>query len=161
MAWADDAAVRDWLDRAMATGPAVDQYQRVLAEIRAYGFSVPLRCITSPAVRKAIARVRDEPTDEDAEHQLADAVQHGDEMLLLSEGLSVTDEVTFTTVVAPIFDPIGRPLLSISITGPEHPVPVEEILRLGHRLLQSAAIATADGRGRIPDEDQATRATTR
>ena len=161
MAWADDAAVRGWLDRALATGPAVDQYQRVLAEIRAYGFSVPLRGITSPAVRKAIARVRDEPTEEDAEHQLADAMQHGDEMLLLSEGLSVTDEVTFTSVVAPIFDSIGRPLLSISITGPEHPVPVEEILRLGHRLLQSALVATGEGRGRVPERDLPTRATTR
>lgn len=161
MAWADDAAVRGWLDRAMVAGPAVAHYHRVLAEIRAYGFSVPLRSIDSLAMRKAMARVRDEPTDEDAEHRLTDVVQHGDEMLLLSEGLSVTDEVTIRTVAAPVFDPAGRALLSISITGPEHPLPVEEILRLGHRLLQAAAIATREGRGRIPGQDLPARSAAR
>jgi DNA-binding IclR family transcriptional regulator len=153
MAWAGDAAVDDWLERAATTGPAADKYRHVLAEIRAYGFSVPLRSIVSPAMREAFARVRDEPTDSGAERQLTGVVQHGDEMLLLSEGLSMTDEVAFTTVAAPIFDSIGRALLCISITGPEHPVPVEQILRLGHRLLQSAAIATGEGRGRIPEWD--------
>jgi DNA-binding IclR family transcriptional regulator len=161
MAWADDAAVRDWLDRAMLTGPAADHYRRVLAEIRAYGFSIPLRSITSPAMRKAMAEVRDEPADENAELRLTDTLQQGDELLLLSEGLSVTEEVRFTTVVAPIFDSIGQALLSISITGPEHPVCVGEVLRLGHRLLQSAAIATRQGRGRVPDQDLPERATAR
>ena len=73
-----------------------------------------------------------------------------DEMLLLLDELSGSDEIVFKTVAAPIFDPIGRVLLSLSITGPEHPVPVDRVLELGQRLAQSAAIATRQARGRIP-----------
>ncbi len=150
MAWADEPAVHAWLERAAVTGPVVERYRRVLAEIRARGFSVPLRSIESPEVTKAMERVREEPRDEDAEQQLTGVLRHGDEMLLLFEGLSISDSVMFKTVAAPIFDPIGRVLLSMSITGPDHPIPFEQVLRLGYRLLQSAAIATREGRGRIP-----------
>ena len=59
-------------------------------------------------------------------------------MLLSFEGLSPSDEVEFTTVAAPIFDPIGRVLLSLCITGPDHTVSVDRILELGRRLVQSA-----------------------
>jgi hypothetical protein len=49
----------------------------------------------------------------------------------------------------------GDPLC---ITGRGDPVPVHEVLSLGHRLLQSATIATREGRGRVPDHDAAARA---
>ena len=142
MAWADEPTVTTWLERAAVTGPVAEQYRRLLAEIQAFGFSVPLQSIASPAVSKAMKRVRDEPADDNAEERLTGVFQHGDEMLLLLQGLSMTDEVTIQTVAAPIFDPIGRVLLSMSITGPDHPVPVERVMHLGRRLLQSATAAT-------------------
>ncbi len=151
MAWADEPTVTTWLERAAVTGPVAEQYRRLLAEIQAFGFSVPLQSIASPAVSKAMKRVRDEPADDNAEERLTGVFQHGDEMLLLLQGLSMTDEVTIQTVAAPIFDPIGRVLLSMSITGPDHPVPVERVMHLGRRLLQSATAATREGRGRLPD----------
>jgi len=43
-------------------------------------------------------------------------------------------------------------LLSLSITGPDRAVTVDEVLRLGHRLAQSAAVATRHVRGRAPGE---------
>lgn len=160
MAWADDDAVAAWIERAEVTDTVADLYRRVLAEVRNLGFSVPLRTIASPAIAKAMGRLRMDPTD-DAEHELTDVLHQTDEMILLFEDMSPSDEVTFKTVAAPIFDPIGRVLLSISITGPEHPVPVEQVLRLGQRLQQSAAIATRQARGRIPERNAPPRASAR
>jgi DNA-binding IclR family transcriptional regulator len=151
MAWADEAEIVGWLERAALSLPIADHYRDVLAEIRARGFSVPLRAIGhTPAIAEAIARLRDEPSAPDAEEHLAEALRESDEMLLSFKGLSPSDEVEFTTVAAPIFDPIGRVLLSLSITGPDHCVSIDQIVELGRRLVQSAGIATRQARGRAP-----------
>jgi DNA-binding IclR family transcriptional regulator len=152
MAWADEATVSAWLERAEVEGAAAESLRNVLDEIRSRGFSVPLQNISSPAVTQAMERVRSEPTDEEAEHKLAGVLQETDGMLLLFQELSMRAEVTFRTVAAPVFDEIGRAVLSISITGPEQPVPLEDVMRLGRRLLQSATIATRQGRGRMPGD---------
>jgi DNA-binding IclR family transcriptional regulator len=152
MAWADDEAVAEWLARAELAPRLADSYREILSEIRERGFSVPLPPIGSPAVQDAMHRVRNEPTDRDAEHHLADVLQQGDEMLVALDRLSGSDELVFKTIAAPIFDPLGRVLLSLSITGPEHAVTVDEIRRLGHRLAQAAAVATRHVRGRAPGE---------
>jgi len=74
----------------------------------------------------------------------------GDEALVLFSELSPTATVDFKTVAAPIFDPIGRVLLSLSITGPEEPASAGRVRELGRRLVQAAAIATRQSRGRPP-----------
>ena len=150
MAWAEEDELTSWLERAALSPPVADHYRDVLADIRARGFSVPMVPIAAPAVAEAIARLRDEPTAPDAEQHLADALQQSGEMLLSFDGLSPSDEVTFKTVAAPIFDPIGRVLLSLSVTGPDHPVRVDRVLELGRRVVQSAGIATRQARGRAP-----------
>ena len=71
-------------------------------------------------------------------------------MLLLLDDLSDAEEVVFKNIVAPIFNPIGQVLLALSITGPGESVRVDHIRKLGRRLVQSAAIATRQSRGRIP-----------
>jgi DNA-binding IclR family transcriptional regulator len=153
MAWADDDAVDEWLERAELPPHLADSYRSILAEIRERGFSVPMPPIGSPAVQDAMTRVRSEPTDPDAEHHLADVLQHSDEMLVSLDRLARTDEIVFKTIAAPVFDPLGRVLLSLSITGPDHAVTVDEVLRLGLRLAQSAAVATRQVRGRAPGTD--------
>jgi len=161
MAWADEDAVTAWLDRAGLHGPIADAYRGVLDETRSRGFSVPLPAIASPALIDAFARLRSEPTDEDAEQHLAEVFQETDEMLLSFGNLSASDGIVFKTVAAPIFDPMGRVLLSLTITGPEHPVRVDEVLDLGRRLVQSATIATRQARGRVPGRDASARAAAR
>src|SRR5215211_755290 len=155
MAWADDDGVAAWLQRAELTHPAAEHYRQVLTEIRVRGFSVPMRPMVSPAVMQAIARVRSEPTDPDAERHLVEMLRHADGMLMSLDAVSGSDEITFETIAAPIFDPIGRVLLSLSLTGPDRAVAVDEILHLGHRVAQSAAIATRHVRGREPAPDAA------
>jgi DNA-binding IclR family transcriptional regulator len=154
MAWADDDSVAEWLARAELAPRLADTYREILAEIRERGFSVPMPPIGSPAVQDAMSRVRGEPTDRSAEHHLADVLRQSDELLVSLDHLSGSDEIAFKTIAAPIFDPLGRVLLSLSITGPQHAVTVDEILRLGHRLTQAAAVATRHVRGRIPGADQ-------
>lgn len=150
MAWANEDEIAAWLDRAAVSPAVADHYRDVLADIRARGFSVPIVPIGAPAVAEAVARLREEPTAPDAEQHLADALQHSGEMLLSFDGLSSSDEVRFRTVTAPVFDPIGRALLSLSVTGPDHPVRVDRVLELGRRVVQSAGIATRQARGRPP-----------
>ena len=104
-----------------------------------------------PAIADAFSRLREEPEADDAEQQLSDALQQTDEMLILFDEVRSADKVMFKTVAAPIFDPIGRVLLSLNITGPEHVVRVDEVLELGRRLVRSAAVATRQARGRAPD----------
>jgi DNA-binding IclR family transcriptional regulator len=153
MAWADDEAVDAWLERAELSTPVADLYRAVLAEVRVRGFSVPMQSIESPAVVEAMARVRSNPTDDEAEHGLTDVLQQTDEMLITLDLQSASDELLYKTVAAPIFDPIGRVLLSLSVTGPQQPVRVDAVLQLGRRLVQSAAIATRQARGRMPSAD--------
>jgi DNA-binding IclR family transcriptional regulator len=151
MAWADDAAVDEWLARASLEPAAADSYRRVLADIRARGFSVPMRPLGSPEMADAITHLRDDPAAPDAEQRLTDVLHALPELLLQFDDLVGTDKVLYTTVAAPIFDPIGRVLLSLSVTGPEHPVAVDEVLELGRRVVRSAAVATRQGRGRAPE----------
>ena len=151
MAWADEATVLAWLERASTNARVHDFYRHALANIRSRGFSVPLPSITPNSVVDAIRRMREQPTDEGAEHELTDALQASDEVLLSFEGLSDSDEISIKTVAAPIFDPIGRVLLSISITGPAHPIRVDHVRALGERLVKSASVATRHARGRVPE----------
>jgi len=154
MAWADDDAVAEWLTRAELAPELTESYREILREIRERGFSVPLPAIGSPAVQDAMTRLRSVPTDPAAEHHLAGVLQQTDEMLILLDDLSGSDEILYKTIAAPIFDPIGQVLLSLSITGPDHPVAVDEVRQLGHRLVQAAAVATRHVRGRAPGADQ-------
>jgi len=153
LAWADDDAITGWLERAALPAPLRELYRHILGEIRDRGFSVPLAAIAAPAMIDAVAKLRDEPTDEQAEQHLTEVVAKSDEMLLSFDGLTDADEIVVKTVAAPVFDPIGRVLLSLSITGPDHPIPVKDVIELGHRLSQSAAIATHQARGRVPGRD--------
>jgi hypothetical protein len=98
----------------------------------------------------AMRRLRSDPADVEAEPHLADVLHNTSEMLLTIDGLADTDEVVFMTIATPIFDPIGRVLLSLSVTGPARPVPVVEVLELGRRMTQAASIATRQSRGRPP-----------
>ena len=119
MAWTDDAAVTQWLERASLSPPLEDFYRRVLVDIRERGFSVPMPAIATPTVVEAVARLREEPNDV-GRAPLRRGVQSTDELLLLLRPSRIlSQEVQFKTVASPIFDPIGRVLLSISVTGQE------------------------------------------
>jgi DNA-binding IclR family transcriptional regulator len=150
MAWADEVTINAWLERASVEPAKAKSYLRILAETRARGFSVPMRALTGGPIQSAIVKMRDQPEDDEAEHELTAALHDASELLVPLAGLDPAEEVTFITVAAPIFDPIGRVLLSLSISGPDHPVPVAHVLKLGRRLTKSAAIATRQGRGRAP-----------
>src|SRR4029079_10882145 len=95
MAWADDDAVAEWLERAELPTHLADSYREILGEIRVRGFSVPMPPIGSPAVQDAMTRVRSEPTDPAAEHHLTDVLQHTDEMLVSLDHLTGADEIVF------------------------------------------------------------------
>jgi DNA-binding IclR family transcriptional regulator len=151
MAWADETTVEGWLDRASTSAKVRDFYLNALADIRSRGFSVPFPSITTDHVVAAIHRLREQPTDERVEEELTDALRASDEVLLSFEGLSDSDEIFIKTVAAPIFDPIGRVLLAISITGPAHKIRVDQVRALGQRLVKSASVATRHARGRIPE----------
>jgi hypothetical protein len=71
------------------------------------------------------------------------------------DGLAGTDEITYTAIAAPVFDPIGSVLLSLSIAGPPHPVRAERVFELGERLAEEAAIATRQTKGRMPGQGAA------
>jgi DNA-binding IclR family transcriptional regulator len=153
MAWAEDAAITAWLDRAALSAAVAGLYRRQLPEVRERGFSVTMPALSAPAVRNAISRLRDEPGDDTAEERVAEALRQGKEMILPLHGLADDDEVTFTAIAAPVFDPIGQVLLSMTIAGPPHPVRAGRVLELGQRLAEEAAIATRQTKGRIPGQD--------
>jgi DNA-binding IclR family transcriptional regulator len=155
MAWAPDDAVGEWLARAELAPAGAERYRRILGEVRAHGFSVPMRPIASPEVTAAIARVRSVPTDPGVERHLVEVMSQTDEMLASIDSRSDDDVVVFETIAAPIFDPIGQVLLSLHFTGPEGGLPVAAVRELGHRLARSAATATRAVRGRAPAADTA------
>jgi DNA-binding IclR family transcriptional regulator len=154
MAWESEEVIARWLDRAALSAPPADMYRRVLAEVRQRGFSVALPGMGAPAVARAIDQIRAEPADGDAEQRLTDAqtLLGHDRMILSFDGLAESAEVTFIAIAAPVFDPLGRALLSLYIAGSPHPVPVRKILDLGARLAEAATTATRQTRGRTPPE---------
>ncbi|MDT3446445.1 helix-turn-helix domain-containing protein [Pseudofrankia sp. BMG5.37] len=156
LAWADDGTVTSWLERPALPAPLTELYRGVLAEIRDRGFSVPLQAIAAPAMIDAIAKMRSDPTDDHAEQRLTEVLAISGEMLLSFDGLTESDEIAVKTVAAPIFDPIGRVMLALSITAPDQPTTVGHVLDLGRRLVQSALIATRESRGRVPGRDLVT-----
>jgi DNA-binding IclR family transcriptional regulator len=150
MAWAGESAITAWLDRAALSAPVAGLYRRQLAQVRALGYSVTAPALGAPAVRDAMSRLLDEPGDDMAEERVAEALRHGQEMILPVDGLSDADEITFTAIAAPVFDPIGQVLLSLSIAGPPHAVRAGRARELGRRLAEEAAIATRQTKGQMP-----------
>jgi len=157
LAWADAASVDAWLDRASVADPLASKYRVVLSGIRSQGFSVPLGAIESPAVVDAMLLLRGRPADDRAERDVARALHDADEILLSLDELAGSDVITYKSVVAPIFDPIGRVLLSLGVTGPDHPVAVDDVLALGRRVVRAAAVATRQARGRAPEPEPSLR----
>jgi DNA-binding IclR family transcriptional regulator len=151
MAWAGEEEVAGWLARADVSGPLAAMYREVLADIRRRGFSIVLQAVDTPNVRDAMSRLRADPADENAEQLLVGALQQAGEMLLLPGGLAEDERVAFKAIAAPVFDPIGRVLLTMSIIGSDEPVTVGEILGLGRRLAQEATAVTRQARGRLPE----------
>ena len=88
-----------------------------------------------------------------AEQRVAEALRHGEEMILPIEGIADADEIMYTAIAAPVFDALGQVLLSMSIPGPPHPVRADQVRELGQRLAEEAAIATRQTKGRIPGPD--------
>ena len=155
MAWASEDAVVAWLERAEAPAAAANHYRTVLTDIRERGFSVPLDAIADPEITAAMSRVRSEPLDEQAEEHLVQVLHSTGEMVLSLEGLADKDMVTYKSIAAPIFDPIGQVLLSLSITGTGEPDTVSRITSLGRQVAQAAAVATRRSRGRAPGNETA------
>jgi DNA-binding IclR family transcriptional regulator len=153
MAWADEAAITAWLDRAALSPPVAGLYRRQLAEVRDLGYSATMPALSAPAVRDAVSRLRAEPGDDTAEDRVAEALRRSDEMILPLNGLAGTDQIRYTAVAAPVFDPIGQVLLSLSVAGPPHPVDAGRVRELGRRLAEEAVIATRQTKGRMPGQD--------
>jgi DNA-binding IclR family transcriptional regulator len=154
MAWETEEVITQWLERAALSAPLADMYRRVLAEVRQRGFSVALPDMGAPAVAQAIDQIRAEPADDAGEQRLtqAQALLGHERMILSFAGLTESAEVTFMAIAAPVFDPLGRALLSLYIAGSPRPVPVRRVLELGARLAEAAATATGQARGRPPSE---------
>jgi DNA-binding IclR family transcriptional regulator len=153
MAWADEASITGWLDRAALSADVAGLYRRQLAAVRDLGYSVTMPALSAPAVQDAISRLRAEPGDEMGEERLAEALRRGEEMIAPLDGLAGDDQITFTAIAAPVFDAIGQVLLSLSIAGPPHPVRAGRVRELGAQLAQEAAIATRQTKGRMPGQD--------
>ncbi|WP_019929582.1 IclR family transcriptional regulator [Nocardia sp. BMG111209] len=153
LAWSDEASVAGWLERAELSERPAAACRELLAEARERGYTVTMESMGSPAVRDALRRVRDTPADAAAEQKLTDILHDSDDLLISFDDLDESAEVVFRTVAAPIFDPLGRVLLSLSVGGPGHPVPAGQIRESGRRLVRSAAVATRKGRGRMPTAD--------
>ncbi|WP_460305890.1 helix-turn-helix domain-containing protein [Actinocorallia aurea] len=150
IAWAEDGAVEEWLTRADADPDLAAFYRRVLAEVRAHGFSVAAPPIADPPVIAAMGRLRGEPADPAAERHLVDVLHKSEQMLVSFEDLSNSDEIAYRAVAAPVFDPNGRALLALSVTGTGRPTSVGDLLDLGRRLARAASVATRRSRGRAP-----------
>lgn len=148
MAWAREEGVNDWLERGSVTEPRAEHYRNILAEVRARGFSVMPQVPTAEVI-DAFTRLRTEPVG-DTETELVERLHEIDEVLIAFDRLDGADEIRVGVIAAPIFDPIGRVLLSLAITGNEEPMPIVRVRELGARLLKSAAIATRRGKGRAP-----------
>ena len=153
MAWASEDAVTAWLSRAEVPDSAAEHYRAVLADIRDRGYSVPLDAIADPEVTEAMGRVRDVPLDEKAEEHLVEVLRSTGEMVLSVEGLADSDMVTYKSIAAPIFDPIGQVVLSLSITGTGEPETVARVASLGRQVGQAAGVATRRSRGRAPSTE--------
>jgi DNA-binding IclR family transcriptional regulator len=151
MAWASESAIEAWLRRAEVGEEGTAHLHRVLAEIRDRGFSVPLQSIATDEINEAVVRIRSQPADDDAERHLAKLYQQEGETLLLFEDLPPAAQIQYKVIAAPIFDAQGQVIITISVTGPDHPVPLAEVMKLGRRLTRSAALATREGRGRPPE----------
>ena len=149
MAWAEDAAVDEWLARAVARRRG----RRVLpAGAHRHPRTRVQRSHAPPGRprdgRRDLHTCVTIPRRRTPSNTSPTCCRRSRSCCCTSTTSPPADKVLYKTVAAPIFDPIGRVLLSLSVTGPDHPVPVDEVLEVGRRVVRSAAVATRQGRGR-------------
>jgi DNA-binding IclR family transcriptional regulator len=127
VAWADDDAVKQWLDRAGAlTDELRNHYLASLAAVRARGYSITLQ-IRSPerfgsAVREMRARDRHEGSA-DAELMMNQLLH---EEYTLPEGVEPGAH-RIEQIAVPVFDPTGAVRLVLGLTGFAHDLTLEQL----------------------------------
>jgi DNA-binding IclR family transcriptional regulator len=153
VAWAAPEVADEWIERSGAPAEVAHRYRAVLAETRANGFSVNGPFLASAEMAKIVTRLRSKPVDEAPRRELGRLMHGSDDLTVLLAGRPPGDLIAYKAIAAPVFDPTGRALLAISVLGPEHPVPVEEVFDLGRRLVHAATIAMREDHGRFPEID--------
>jgi len=138
IAWASDAAVDAWIERAGETDAgAIAEWRRALQLIRARGFQVTLRASQTEAFAELMARMAagSQPLEyrTQARRLIAD---HGWK-LAQPETIQPNSRYEAVLIAAPIFDEAGHASLSLGLGGFTEPLTGARITMLAEKLMKT------------------------
>ena len=135
---------------AQATGTAAAHHRSALVGIRARGLGIALEALADPTWWRRCGTCAKPPPTTGAEGRLAAAVQRGEDVVLTADGLVTDGPISVKAIVVPVFDPLGRVILTLSVAGNGELQSRDRVLELGRRLVRAAAVVTRRSRGRGP-----------
>jgi DNA-binding IclR family transcriptional regulator len=134
MAWRDRAAIDAWLDTATPPIAGRAGIHEALAEVRTRGYSV---IVVDPL---GAGPQRQEQTRGRELHSV------------YVSGMDLeTQTVQVMTIAAPVFDPRGKVVLSLSLSGMPYDVHASQIPALGSKVRQAADRVTTTISGVVPE----------
>lgn len=132
LAWADEAEVGQWLDRA-AEGIERDRLRASLAAVRARGYAVTLRSQRQGAADAAVQGLAEMPFADDLQERLARAIAGmGDAYLMIDAAADRLYPVDL--VSAPVFAADGSVACTLSLHGFGRPLSLSRLDALGRAL---------------------------
>ena len=151
VAWADNDTIERWI--GPSSPDTAERYRHVLGEIRRNGFSVATSAMLAPRIVGALITIRDAPTDAEAQASLTATLYDTAGQPFLLDEVAPDATVHPASIIAPIFDPAGSVLLSLSAAGFHEPVTLSQLHQLGERVRKSAESVTRRTRGVVPSSD--------
>jgi DNA-binding IclR family transcriptional regulator len=148
IAWAPDAAVEAWIERAGTDDPhEIAEWRRALQLIRARGFQVTLRASRTQAFAELMAGMAtgSQPLQyrTEAKRLIAD---HGWK-LAQPETIEPDSRYEAVLIAAPIFDRAGDACLSLGLGGFPEPLSGVRINTLAEQLMKTCLRVTREARG--------------
>jgi DNA-binding IclR family transcriptional regulator len=150
-AWSDEDG-QAWIGRAgdsLEPGER-DAYRRALAAIRRRGYSVSV-WTPRPALEYTFETLVGSPETEDERQARDELIREAMHSAYLPVELDAEQAVRVGQISAPVFDRMGRVMVSLLVPGPDREITRSELRVLAGRLVEAATRATSVAGGRAPD----------
>lgn len=152
VAWQDDAAVAEWLDRAPVELPRaqVARIRRVIRACRAEGYLVERLTEAEQQLHRFLPGLGQRDGDERVARALAHAVLVFAQRDYLPSELRQGERCSVSMISAPCFGPAATPELILSVYVMQPDVEVDRVLEVAAELRRAAARVTDAVGGRDP-----------
>ena len=138
LAWASDAAIEEWIQKAGPTDPdTIEGWRKALALVRARGFQVTLRVTPEPEFAALMAEMAAGSKPLEYRQRATGTTAFPSWSLIQPETIEPEDVYDVSLIAAPIFDRNGTAPLSLCLGGVHELITGAEIIQRSEHLLRT------------------------